>query len=833
MIAEYWQDLRYAARRLRRAPGFALLVVVTLGLGIGANVSIFTLVNAVLLRSLPVAAPERLVLFSPGAERGRASGGLRAEDGRIVQFSYPLYERLRQGTQGLALAAQDCNVVPALVRGPGADEIEDSDAGGRAVSANFFEVLGVPAYRGRLFSSASDGAPNSSAVVVLSHRYWQRRFGAEERLIGQSLSINGTLYTVAGVAAPGFTGATVGAPADLWVNLAAAEAFTRSGLKNEAPEYSWLQLFGRLEPSVTMEAAQANANVILAPFLLEHPTLSGGRQYRLELQPGATGFSLLRAEFREPLVVLMAGVSLLLLIVCLNVSHLLLARAMSREHEMSIRAALGATRARLARQLLVEGFLFALLGAFAGTLATRWLTAALLSLSMGDSDPAAFGLSIGADGRLFAFVAALALGTALLLGLVPAWHAWRAELGQSIRATSQAVTLGGLRRRASRALMISQVAFSLLLLTSAGLLAASLDKLHAVTLGLDREHVLLAGVNLSGAALDEERVRYLYEELPRRIGALPGVRAASLSTPSVLTGRLSRSVFFPGTARPDKVLAFYVVTPGYFEALGMGVVRGRPFSPRDENGAPLVAVVNETMAESEFGGRDALGQRISLDQVHEIEIVGVVSNARTHAVQTPPGPVLYLPAAQTDGALGRLTLSSLEVRGPGDPALLTDQVRRAVAEAQPGLPVINVRTLSEQIDRVLVKERVLATLAGTFGLGALFLVALGLYGVISQWSTQRTREIGVRMALGATSRRVQWLVLRQALMLVVAGLALGIPAALAVARLLEGLLFEVEPLEPAVLLAAALTLLSVASLAAYVPARRASRVDPVVALRTE
>jgi predicted permease len=830
VIGDLGQDFRYAARRLRRAPGFALLVVVTLALGIGANVSIFTLVNAVLLRALPVHEPDRLVLFSSGGERGRQLGPPTAVDGRIILFSYPLYERLRDGAQGLQIAAQDSNLVSSIVLGHGAAGGEDA-AEGRIVSANFFEVLGVSAYRGRLLAP-SDRGPSDVPGLVLSHQYWQRRFHGDEQSIGQTLTVNGTRYTVVGVAPPGFDGANVADRADFWVSIDTAEAFTRLGVENANPEYSWLQLFGRLSPGATIGAAQANANVSLAPFMLEHPAWSEAGPRRIELQSGATGFSAARPHFREPLLVLMVGVALLLLIVCLNVAHLLLARAMGREQELSIRSALGATRARLARQLLVEGISFAALGGLAGTMTTRWLTAGLLSLALGDSDPSSNGLSLAADVRVFAFVSGLVLGTALLLGFVPAWHAARSDLQQAIRATSQSVTVGGARRRASRWLMVSQVALSLVLLMSAGLLAASLGKLHAVALGIEREHVLLAAVNLPAANLDEERARYLYDELPRRIGVLPGVRAASLSEPPILAGDMAWTVSFPGSDLPRKNFSFYLVTPDYFETLGMRILRGRGFSRADGHDAPRVAVLNEVAA-NEFGGRDAVGQRISLDHTHDVEVVGVVSDARTHGVKQSVWPVFYLPATQPHGIPVTIRLSSLEVRGTGDPALLSEQVRRAVAEVQPGLPLVNVRTLKEQIGRHLVNERVLATLASGFGLGALFLVAVGLYGVISQWATQRTREIGLRMALGATAIRVQWLVLRQALVLVLVGLALGIPAALAVARLLEGLLFEVEPLDPVVLIGAVLTLLCVAALAAYLPARRASRVDPVIALRSE
>jgi predicted permease len=835
MIADLWQDLRFALRSLRIRPAFSATVVLTLALGIAANISIFSLVNAALLRPLPVRAPDELVLFSPGYVTGRQLGpGPTAVDGRVSLFPYPLYERLRAQTEGLSIVAQDSNLQQAVIRKPG---VASDDAGesepGRCVSANFFEVLGVPAYRGRTFQPEDDGAQDASPVVVLSHRLWQRRFESDPGLIGQPLAINGSPYTVIGIAPPEFSGANVGSPADFWVPMGMAQRFTRSGIDITVDEYSWLQLFGRLQPGASLESAQASADVNLQRYLTEDDRRTARGALRIELEPGATGLSTVRHNFRAPLLVLMTGVSLLLLIVCLNVSHLLLSRAMNRQHEMSIRTALGATRARLVRQLLTEGLVLAALGAVAGGLATRGLSDGLASLAASGPAIFRFDLETRADERVIAFGVALALGTALLLGLVPAWHALRHDLQQAMRATAQSVTSGRSRRRISRALMVAQVAFSLVLLVSAGLLASSLARLHEVPTGFDEEHVLMAALDVRATGVDDERARFLYEEIPRRLAALPGVVAASLSQPPVLGGNMGWQISFPGTDLPPKGFSFYQVTPGYFDALGMRLVRGRGFRDTDSRDAPRVAVVNELMADKEFGARDALGQRIRLDQEHDVEIVGVVSDVRSHAVQRPMQPLFYLPAAQPHGIPANIEPTSLEVRGTGDPALLTQQVRRAVAEAQSGLVLADVRPFSEQLARSIVRERLLALLAGAFGLSALFLVAIGLYGVISQWAAQRTRELGIRMALGATPEGVQWLVLRQALSLVLIGLGVGIPAAVAIAQLLRGLLFEVDPLDLPAMLGSALALAAVAALAAYLPARRASRVDPVTALRCE
>ncbi len=839
VLEDLWHDLRYAGRNLRRKPGFTVMVVATLALGIAANVAIFILVDTVLLRSLPVPKPDELVLFSDGGETGRALGGPppALDDGQVVIFPYPLYERLRAEVRGMKLAAQDGQDMTSIVRGPaeGSDSGEQS-AIGRCVSANFFEVLRVGAHRGRTFTHDAErpGAENPS--LVLSHGYWQRRFGGDPQIVGAKLDVNTLRFTVVGIMPPGFTGATVGGTTDFWVPMGVADPFIRYGVPASDPEYSWLQLVGRLEPGTTLASAKANSNAVLSSFMsdLPQPSAATGapEPLRIELLPGATGISRARSNFREPLLILMAGVLLLMLIVCLNVSHLMLARALSRQQEMSIRAALGATRMRVVRQLLAEGLVLALLGAGAGLLGARWLSDALASFASNIS-PMGLNLVVGTSPRVRLFALGLALGTALLLGLVPALHAVRGDLQQALRATAQATTSGGSRHRMSRLLLVSQVAFSLVLLVAAGLLSTTLGNLRSVQLGVDREHILVAHLGLQMAGVSDERVEFLYEDIPRRIEALPGVRSASLSEPGVLSGRGGARIEFPGTDLPAKGVSMTLVTRGYFDALGMRIVRGRGFQSSDSRDAPRVAIVNETMAASEFGGRDALGQRIRLEEGHDIEVVGVVSDARIRSIRRNTEPHFFLHAAQPHGTPARLGLDNLQVRAVGDPAQLAERARKAVAEAQTDLALLNIRTLDEQVDRTLVRERLLALLASAFGVGALFLVAVGLYGVISQWAAQRTREMGVRMALGATPGGVQWLVLRQALWLVLIGLVLGVPAAVAVARLLAGLLFEVTPLDPRALVGSTLVLVAVAALAAFLPARRASRLDPVSALRCD
>jgi predicted permease len=833
MLRDLLQDLRYGLRGLRRSPGFAAMVVVTLALGIGANAAIFSLVNAVLLRPLPVREPQQLVVFQPDGG-GRRLGPPLTDGGRLGLFSYPFYKRLRE-EPALELAAQDSNPEISVVRGPGASDDEAGDRG-RCVSANFFHVLGVPAHRGRTFLPEDETASGANQVVVLSYAYWQRRFGGNPQILGARLTINGAPYEVLGVTPPGFTGAETGSATDFWVPVTMANQFTRFGIDLENRDYWWMALVGRLRPGATMATTAASATAALQQYLTGYSGMPPDQLARahIEVESGRTGMSPLRRSFREPLLVLMAGVGLLLLVVCLNVSYLLLARAARRQTEHSIRTALGASRARLVRQLLAEGFLLATLGAFGGAVMTRWLKDGLLSMVASGNPRLPVNLDVAADARVVWFIVLVALGTAFLIGLLPAVQASRANVQQAIRANAQTITAARSRHMVSRLLMVSQVAFSVVLLVSAGLLAGSLDRLRQVVTGFDEEKVLLAKVNVQMSGLEGPEVQRVYDEIQRQVGALPGVRSVSLSVPDILTGGGARwAIHFPGNSPPSRGMQFYLVTPGYFETLGMKLVSGRTFARTDDAGAQRVAVINEKMAHECFGNDDPVGRRFTTDGTHLIEIVGVVRDAHTNGLREANNGTYFLPLAQPHGTPATFRASSLEVRAAGDPSLLAHQVRQAVHDVHAGIPFLNVRTLKTQVDRTLMQDRLLATLASAFGLTALFLVAVGLYGVIAQWAAQRTREIGVRMALGATSGGVRWLVLRQGVAMTLIGVVVGIPAALAASRLLRGLLFGVEPMHPPTVIGAAAAMFAVAALAAYLPARRASRVDPMAALRVE
>jgi predicted permease len=830
MLRDLFQDLRLAARSFRRSPGFTAIVVLTLALGIGANTAIFSLVDAVLLRPLPVRDPGGLVLLSEPSSRGSTGGHPGIRNGRLTAFAQPLFEQL-QGRKELftGLAAENAGALTVSVQRWGAGEVAFADRSqARCVTANYFDVLGVPAAAGRTFVSDDQTAPGANAVVVLGHGYWQRRFGGDPAIVGARLMIDGRPYTVIGVAAREFRGIHLGEVTDLWVPLTMQADLMGRSLLGVADHW-WLLVLGRLQPGVSRAAAGASANVLLRQYLAaNNPTTAA---LRIGVEPGGAGFTRARKDLREPLLTLMAGVGLLLLVVCLNVSHLLLARGLQRQREWSIRTALGASRGRLARHLLAEGLLLSAAGALAGALASRWMIEGLLSFI-----PADVPLTLNGelDRRVLAFIAGLGLAAAGVLGLVPAWRATGDALQGGLRMGPGALGGGRPRRRVGQLLLISQVALSMVLLVGAGLLSTTLRRLRDSDKGFDEGQLLVAelGRRVTGPSAPAADFT---DELLRRVGALPGVQSASLARSGPLSGRDFNQHILVSNY-PSAGELFESITPGYFATMGMALVRGRSFTAA-ELSSKRVAVVNEAFVRRFYpqGAAAALGTTFRFDPVRDpgmprdpVEVVGIVQDTRTtRGLNEEVRPLVYMP--------GGSTLRTLQVRTVAgmDPALLGRQLH-ATIEGGPGeLTVTSFRTMRSQIERALTRERLLAVLAGAFGLAALFLVSVGLYGVVSQWAGQRTQEIGLRMAVGATAAQVRGLVLGQGFRLVLSGAAVGLPLALAAGHLLRSLLFDISPAHPPTLAAAMSLMLIVAAVGAYLPARRASRVDPMVALRSE
>lgn len=830
-----WQDLRYAFRQLRQSPGFAFVAVMTLALGISANTAIFSLLDGVLLRALPgVRSPGALVLFSDGGFEGSFRANI-PDPGPLPLYSYPLYERLRDHAQLFdGIAAQQSNTGGANVQAAGSEaDGTANEASGRCVTANYFDVLGVSAFRGRTFGANDQTAPGANPVLVMSYGYWQRRFGGNPAVIGSRLIVNGSPFTVIGITPPNFIGTEVGSATDFWVPVTMQAQLMRreSFLSRDA---WWLLVIGRIKPGVSLEQAQASFNVVLQQYLSEVPLrpdeVAGRKRVRIELLPGVKGVSPLRQKFGLPLVVLMAGVGLLLLIACINISHLLLARSIRRQREISLRLALGASRIRVLRQLATEGLLFSLLGGMAGLVLGRWCSYGLLHLA--SPGPVPLAVDVSADARVLLFTSLLTIATGILFSLAPMWRVLGIELNASLQAMSRSVSGSVMRRSFGRLLLVSQVALSLLLLVGAGLLVQTLRNLKNIDKGFREEHVLLVNVWFRLAGLNPLQTMTVYQELLDRISALPGVRSASLALQTPLSGNTDTTdISIPGHPAPwgtDMEVEVMVVTPRYFETMGMSLAQGRGLTRDDQANTPRVAVINEAMARKFFYS-NALDRRFCCGaQNAELTVVGIVKNAKLLNLRDQVRPVMYLPLAQSP-----TLLKSIQIRTAGDPVLLASQIRQIARNVNPNLPVMQVNTLRDQVDRSLVEERLVAILSSAFGTLALLLVCIGLYGVLSQGVAQRTSEIGVRMALGAQRRQVQWLVLREAFLLVLFGIAIGLPIALVAARGLTRMLFGLSPANPLILSIACTTILIVAALAAYMPAWRASRVDPIVALRYE
>jgi predicted permease len=834
-VETLWQDIKYGARMLAKAPGFTAIAVLTLALGIGANTAIFSIVDQVLLQPLALPNPEQLIVVrAPGPNAGNIwSDG----DPRAV-FAYPFYRQLREGAAETAgLLARYGTAINVSLDG------RAERARGELVSGNYFEVLQVEPALGRLLNAGDETAPGADAVAVLSHRYWTNRFGADPLVLNRPLRINAGTLTVVGVAAPGFDGIHPGQRTDVFIPVTMKAQITPTWDGLTEWSYHWLAIFGRMKPGLTREqAAERLRAPAAAAFAAQLPHLRSDwpeevRQEflakRLELQDGSGGRPNLRRNAEQPLLVMMAMVGLVLLVACGNVANLVLARGLARQREFAVRLAMGASRWRLVRQMLTEAAMLAGGGAALGLLLALWLLDLLVAL-MGPQMGAAEFLSTSLNPRLLGFAAGLAAVTAVLSGLLPALRATRTELNAVLKDQG-ATTVGGGQVRARKALVVAQLAMTVLLIVLAGLLTRSFYELSRHELGVRTEGTLTFAVAPSLSGYTPERTRQFVERLHDSLLALPGVRAAGAAMIPVLANATSTSNITAAGYQPapneEPLIATNRITPGFFSALGIPLLRGREFTRADAAGAPPVAVVNQMMAERYFGG-DAVGKRFAFgtgDVTPNIEIVGIVADSHHTSVRDERLPMAYLPAAQYP-TLGDATFY---VRTEGDPAALTAPAREAVARLDADLPIYSVRTMREQVGSLLAADRMVTQLSAAFGLVAGLLAALGIAGVMMYSVTRRTREIGIRMAIGAGAADVYRMVLREVAWMAAVGAAAGIPLALALARFLRSLLFGVEPAD-LVVVAAALAFLAVLALAAgYLPARRAARVDPVIALRHE
>ncbi len=865
-MTTFWQDLRYGARMLMRQKSLTAIAIISLALGIGANTALFSIVDAMLLKMLPVKEPDRLALFksrasrefSPGSYTGNSN---RDEAGQRVMTSFPYqsFTRFREQPGALSDVFAFGNVSLNVNAGGQADV-----PSGQAVSGNYYAGLGVRAMIGRTLTDEDDKA-SATPAAVLSYRYWERRFNSDAAIVGKQINLNNIAFTVVGVTPPGFEGAMqAGSTQDVTIPIAWEPSLNvdRERSRMYGAGVWWLRIMGRLKPGATLEQARAQLEGVFHQSVVEHraarqaAATPGSRPIlnlepkdypRLALDPGGQGEMNMRQYFAPSLYLLLGVVGLVLLIACANVANLLLARATARRKEIGVRLALGASRWRLIRQLLTESVLLATLGGALGVLFALWIKDGLLSVSdWGGRGMRA--LEPHLDLRVLGFTFALSLVTGIVFGLVPAWRATKVDLAPALKDSGRGSSAAS-RSLLSRGLVVVQVALSLLLLVGAGLFLRTLINLQRVEVGFNTRNLLLFGVEPGLIGYKDEKLAQLYQQMTERIEAVPGVQTVTFSRATLLSGGTnSRSVYLRSAlaAAPDaegRIKSsgdgyIHQVRENFLEAMGIPLLAGRTLKPQDDAKAPKVVVVNQTFANEYFPNENPIGKRFTFDSTRpdEIEIVGLARDAKYARQRDEIPPTVYSSWRQEMRSMSGATI---EVRTLGDPNAAVAAIRQAVREVDGSLPLNNIRTQVEQADETLRMERLFARLVSLFGLLAQQLASIGLYGVMAYAVAQRTNEIGIRMALGAQQRDVLKMILRQGMTLAVIGVALGLAGAYVLTKYLESwmnlsrMMYGVKITDPLTYGVIAVLLTLVALVACFIPARRATKVDPMVALRYE
>ncbi|HVC19708.1 MAG TPA: ABC transporter permease [Vicinamibacterales bacterium] len=821
-MAALWQDVRYAARMLRRQPGFAAVAVLSLALGIGANTTIFSLLNSIFFHPLPVAEPSRLVdVFTTDA---RNPG--------FLPVSFDNFKDYRDQTEAFsgALAYQFVPISLGAERGE-----QPQVVAGQIVTGNYFSLLGVTPALGRFFLPEEDQVPDRNPVVVLGNALWRTRYGADRGIVGRTIQVNGMAFTVIGVAPRAFIGTDTGVRVALWVPMMMhhrvlpldAETF-------DSRRALMFSVIARLKPGVSTAQAASQVQAVGERLAQAYPTDNKGRGGRIVPLAEAAVNPNIRGVFKLAGLILMTVVGLVLLIACANVASLLLARATARRREIAVRVSLGASRWRLARQLVTESLLLSLAAGGLGLVLGVWARDLLLGLAPAPNGPFVIDLGGGFDLRVLGFTLAVAVVTGVLFGLAPAIQATRPDLVVDLKERSSQVSDMRSHFSLRKILVVAQVALSFVALVGSGLFLRSLHNAQQINPGFRTGHLALVTFNVQAQGYSQPRGEAFYRQVLDRVQGLPGVRRASLSTMLPLSGGgFMRSVFIEGQAAPpggNGVLVLTnTVTPGYFETMGIRLRTGRMFASTDIAGGPRVAIINETMAKKFWPAGDAVGHRFRFfGQDDPLQIVGVVADSKFGTLGEQPQSCAYTPMAQSYA--GQV---SLEAWTTGDPAAALGTIRSAVQGLDPNLPLTGVTTMNQVLDQSLVAARLGAITLGAFGLLALVLAAIGLYGVMAYLVTQRTQEIGVRMALGARAADVRWLVVRQGMVLALAGIGVGAGAGLLLARAASGLLYNVSAIDAPTFVVIPLLLGTVALLATILPARRATRIDPMLALRCE
>ena len=835
-------DMRYAIRNLIKRPGFTLVAVITLALGIGANTAIFTLLNAVTFKPLPVRQPHELVLFNDSGGEGTSNGD--PSTGEWRRFSYASYKYFLERDQNYqGLSAFRSGESKVSVSGGQTQSGESAQrASSHLVSGNYFTVLGVNAFLGRTLT-AEDDKPGAAPAVVMSYGYWQQQWNANPQILNKEILLNGKSFTVVGIMAPDFFGVRVRRSPDLWVPLVFHPQIEMRESYLDNPRFYWLNFVGRLKPGVQIEPAQASANLSLHQFLtneagskLTDDDRKSIASAYVKLAPGARGISGLRIAYSRALQMLMVIVGLVLLIACANVGNLLLSRAAARKAEISLRLALGASRYRIVRQLLTESFILAAIGGVCGILFAQGGVKVLVTLVARTSP-----LDVHPDITVLVFTGVVSLAAGIIFGMAPALRASKTDLTTAIKEKSSRTGRRGLRFGLASTLVVAQVGLSMVLLAGAGLFARSLMKLQEEDVGFNRDNVLLIGIDPRLGGYKPTELSALYRQVLDRLKEVPGVQSATIATFSPIsgTGRTSTVTVRGYTPPPggNTDVSDLLVGPDYCATLGVPLLLGREIDIRDTPANQKIAVVNQSFARYFFNGENPIGRRFFFgdendpERGEELEIVGVVGDVKYESAKEVPDRTAYRPILQVQDS--DAYSSNVEIRTTGDAASLAPMARAAIMQVDPKLPVFEVTTLREQLAGALQREKLVAELVSFFGLLALLLAGIGLYGVMAHGVVRRTKEIGIRMALGAERRRIVWMVMRETILLVVLGIAIGVPIALGAARLISSQLFGLNPADPFSLIVAALVLTGVSSLAGFLPARKASKVNPLIALRYE
>jgi predicted permease len=831
MFTTTLSDIRYAFRMLVKNPAFALVVTLTLALGIGANATMFAFTDKVLLQSLPVDHPEELVVvssFDPQTARANEVD---------YSFSYPMYQDLRDQSGQFFSGV--------IARGGAQMNVSYGDQNervrGELVSGNFFQVLGVRPWVGRLFTAEDDVNPGGHPVTVLSYAFWNRRFGKDPSIVGKTILINEHPMTVLGVSPPGFYGLSLSNDPDVRVPLMMTPVFNPfPPTRLKSRRHQWLTLMARRRSDVSATQAQASADVLYgrlrdseAQQLPADVTTYDREQFlarRIALRPGAQGFQSLQSEMKTSLLLLLGATFVVLLILCANLTNLMMARATVRAQEIAVRLALGAGRWRLLRQWLTEGIVLSLLGGMVGVFIALWLKAGLLLFMPADVRA---NLNVPFGWRFYAFVFAVSLIVGIAFSFAPAIQAARASFVSGLRVESRSFTSAGNLFSLRSGLILAQVALSLPLLFSAALLVRSLQKLRAVDTGFNKKNVLLASINPSLNGYTPEKAHVFYDTLLTQVRAIPGVSAATLASDSPISGGWDQNgIQVEGyTPREDENMSCDVtyISTDYFKTLGIPVIAGRDINEQDKLGSPKVALINEKMAHYFFGNNSPIGKRISVDDKNDTTIVGVVKDATYINLRKNVRRHFYTPTMQ----IPRLFDLALHVKTSLDPTAIAEQLRVRINSLDPHLPLYNVKTLEGEIDESLAQDSLVTWLSGSFSILATLLTALGLYGVLTFSVVRRTREIGIRVALGAQRRDVFKLIMIRGMILVAAGIVVGICCSLALAKVLESLLFGVQATNVLTMIGVSIGLVVVGFIACYLPAHRATRVNPLEALRYE